>query len=81
MPVIWEGSIAGGGGGEGGISHPKLCAGAGERSGGSGEDSLKYFSLNPDDSFKKDFFIFNYLKCVKNSKVNLQHYWPIIFKA
>ena len=32
-------------GGEGGISHPKLCAGAGERSGGPGEDSLQYFSL------------------------------------
>jgi hypothetical protein len=43
VPVIWEGSITGGG--EGGISHPKLCAGAGERSGGPGEDSLQYFSF------------------------------------
>jgi hypothetical protein len=42
VPVIWEGSIADGG--EGGISHPRLCADAGERSGGSGEDSLQYFS-------------------------------------
>ncbi len=42
MPVIWEGFVTGGG--EGGISHPKLCAGAGERSGGPGEDSMQYFS-------------------------------------
>ncbi len=35
-----------GGGGEGGISHPRLCAGAGERSRGPSEDSLQYFSTD-----------------------------------
>jgi hypothetical protein len=44
VPVIWEGSIAGGR--EGGISHPRLCAGVGERSRGPGEDSLQYFSID-----------------------------------
>ncbi len=39
------GGLYHGWGGEGGISHPKLCAGAGERSRGPGEDSLQYFSL------------------------------------
>ncbi len=51
MPFIWEGSITGGG--EGGISHPRLCAGAGERSGGPGEDSLQYFSLRMRLCFMK----------------------------
>ena len=40
-------------GGEGGISHPKLCAGAGERSREPGEDSLQYFSLRMRLCFMK----------------------------
>jgi hypothetical protein len=47
VSVIWVGSIAGGG--EGGISHPRLCAGAGERSRGPGEDSLLYFPSSVAD--------------------------------
>jgi hypothetical protein len=51
VPVIWEGSIAGGGGGEGGISYPRLCAGAGDRSRGPGKDSLQYFPTKKHPTF------------------------------
>ncbi len=43
-----------GGGGEGGISHPRLCAGAGERRGGPGEDSLQYFSSKLENYLRRN---------------------------
>jgi hypothetical protein len=39
---------------EGGISHLRLCAGAGERSRGPGEDSLQYFSCVLEEKKEKE---------------------------